>query len=314
MIRELVQLRRGHGLHGPDLLERLGPGLRNAAAIGPEESQGDARRKLATYLATVIDELPPDLRLSVQAALAMAPASEQRFLKDRMIWLGKQLDRDPRTAARRVESGFALLAEQIVASQDDSHRPPETEYAPDGWYVDLLRSTLLFHHDPVQLMEARRIVATRELDRVSVSFSVPRNRELPPGRQIQVETVYGGRLQQDPELSTPTYWSGQLLLPRKLAAGEVHEYQVQVVSWDRRFFQPYYVLSPYRRCDAFELRAKFDTSAPPQRIWKLDGVPYRLVDEGLQQGATLALDAVGEVVVTFSDLYQGLSYGVQWQP
>jgi hypothetical protein len=312
MIQELAQLRRGHGLHAQDLLERLGPGLRDASRIDGDDPPGAARLKLARCLAGMANGLPPDLKLAVLAAWAMPPASEQRFLKDRMIWLGRQLDRDPRTAARRVESGFALLAERLL-SERQAPSAPTTEYAPEGWYVGYLRSTLLLNADPVQLLETRRVVATRPgLERLEVSWSVPRATGLPDDTRVQVEVHYGGKLELDPHLSNATYWSGHLTLPRPLAEGEEHEYQVLVSSVSPRFFRPYYVVSPYRRCDRFELRAKFDPARTPQRIWKLDGVPYRLVDEELCLGEALRPDSVGEVQVRFSNLFQGLSYGLQW--
>jgi hypothetical protein len=314
-IKELVQLRRGHGLHGQDVFERIGPDLRRASGIGPSDARGEARQKLIGFLAEAVEALPSDLRISVQAALALAPASEERFLKDRMVWLGIQLDRDPRTAARRVEAGFVLLAEQICNRPAGQPVPRATEYAPEGWHVERLSSILLLHNDPVQLMETRRIISdVEDLDCLSVSWSVPRTEDVPDSARIRVQTIYGGELREDPELSTQTYWSGRLALPHRLAKGEAHDYQVQVTSVARSLLVPYYVLSPYRRVDGFELRARFPLDDLPKRVWKLDGIPYRLVDERLNRTPEVRLDTLGEVVVSFTRLRQGLSYGLQWEP
>ncbi len=315
MYRELVLLRRGLGLHAPDVLLRVGAQLRLSCGIGPVTEAGEARQRLIRHVATAVTELSPELRLAVQAAYGLPPASQSRFLRERMEWLGLRLERDPRTATRRVEAGLKLLAEILVAEgparEDDTSSP----YAPDGWYVESLCSTLLLAADPVQLLESRRIVATRNgLDRLAVSWSVPPS-ENPVDAQaeLQVDLLFGGELVRDDALSASTYWSGWLRLPRPLEVGESHEYQARVTGAHRWQLRSYYVLSPHRRCDEFELRAKFDPIVPPQRIWQLDGVPYRVVDGAQPPGQEVAPDAVGEVVSRFRNLHQGLSYGLRWQ-
>ena len=117
---------------------------------------------------------------------------------------------------------------------------------------------------------------------------------------------------KDGALSSPGYWSGWISLPRPLNAGERHEYQVQVTAPGRRL-RPYFVHSPLRRCDEFELRAKFDPLVPPQRLWQVDGVPSQLVAEGRPVGEELETDNAGEVVSRFRNLRQGLNYGLVWQ-
>lgn len=314
LMRELAQLRRGQGLHADDVVQRIGEALRSACGILPEEDSATVRRRLIGHVSMMVEGLPPDLRLAVQAAYALPPAAQHRFLKDRMAWLGERLDRDPRTAARRVQSGLALLAERIAEGVAD--RPlAESDYAPEGWYVDRLRATLRLTTDHVQLIEERVIVATRDdLGMVSVSWSVPKHADLPAEPRIEAELIYGGELDRCEELSTPTYWSGRIQLPKPLRVAEQHEYQVRVTGPERRYFRPYYVVSPYRRFDEFELRVKFDVEQLPKRVWRVNGMPYRLVDEALPRSTDVDVDSVGEVHLQFGNLRQGLSYGVQWIP
>jgi hypothetical protein len=313
--QELVQLRRGHGVHARDVIERVGPRLAELFGIRPGTPAGQARQLLVQGIGERVVALPPDLRMAVQAAFGLPPASQSRFLRERMEWLGRELGRDPRTAIRRVESGLALLAEQLaVRSAPEPVPPSESVFAPDGWYIDLLRAAVSLHVDPVRLLETRRIVATVDgLDRVRTSWSVPRVDRSVSTRTIGVAMMYGGELITDPQTTTATYWSGWIRLPRPLKAGEHHEYQVQVTSLPRPLLSRYYVLSPHRRCDEFELRAKFDPTATPERIWQLGGVPFRMIDEAIEFGVPLHVDAVGEVVVRFRNLRQGLSYGLQWR-
>lgn len=311
MLRELQQLRRGHGVHAPDVMQRVGPLLSRVCDLDAGEPAGVNRERLVGRISATVLELPADLRLAVQAALGLPPASQSRFLRERMTWLGAQLDRDPRTAMRRVESGLTLLAERLL-SHPERASSRDSRYAPEGWYVDLLRATFMMHVDPVQLLETRRITATHDgLEQLTVSWSIPVDVE--DGNEVAVEMLYGGELVRDGAASTAAYWSGAVRLPRPLKAGERHEYQVRVTSLPRRLLRPYYVLTPFRRFDEFELRAKFDPSEPPEQVWGLDGVPFQLVDENQPVGELLDPDAVGEVVSHFRNLRQGLSYGLRWR-
>jgi hypothetical protein len=312
MTQELQHLRRGHGIHAPDVMQRVGPSLARVSGFDTTATASANRERLIRRIEAAVLELPADLRLAVQAAFGLPPASQSRFLRERMAWLGEQLDRDPRTAMRRVESGLTLLAERLL-SHPERLALRDNVYAPEGWYVDLLRATFMMHVDPVQLLETRRITSTHDgLEQLTVSWSVPAGDPEYAGR-VGVEMLYGGELVRDEKASTAEYWSGVIRLPRPLAAGERHEYQVRVTSLPRALLRPYYVLTPYRRFDEFELRAKFDPDRPPELVWGLDGVPFQLVDESQPVGELLDPDPVGEVVSRFNNLRQGLSYGLRWR-
>jgi hypothetical protein len=207
---------------------------------------------------------------------------------------------------------LALLAERMLSGISSEVTRGDI-YAPDGWYVDSLRATLLMNVDPVQLLETRRVTSTQEsLERIAVSWSIPA--DVPAAlAELRVEMLYGGELNKDESASTATFWAGHVRLPHPLRIGEQHEFQVRVTSLPRRMFRPYYVLSPFRRCDEFMLRAKFDQSDTPAQIWTLDGVPFQLLDENQPVGEVLEPDRVGEVVSHFRHLRQGLSYGLRWR-
>jgi hypothetical protein len=311
LVRELQQLRRGHGLHAADIVQRIGPRLAEIVRLTPTMSAGERRQRLTERVRQTVLTLPEDLRIAVQAAFALEPASQSRFLRERMLWLGSQMGRDPRTAMRRVESGLTLLAERLLSldADSDGESGRSNQFAPDGWYVERLRSSLLMHVNPVELLETRMVTSTRAgLAQLTVSWSIPVD---VPDAEIQVEMLYGGELIRNDAVSTSSYWSGTVVLPQPLAIGERHEYQVRVVSLPRQYLRPYYVLTPFRRFDEFELRAKFDPAATPT-IWKLDGVPFQFIDESQPIGEVLVPDAVGEVSSLFRNLHQGFSYGLRW--
>lgn len=313
LVRELIGLRGGRGVHSPDLVRRIGPRLRAVCGIEPDQDEATTRRILIERLDLAAAELPGDLSLAARAALGLPPAPRQPFLRDRWAWLATRLERDVRTVARRADDAFALLAERLRA-EPRTQSARESPFAPDGWYVESLTSNVLIDRDPPQLIETRRIVAvTPGLREISVSFSAPRGQDATGEHKLSVSTLYGGELVEEAG-SMSSHFLGRLRLPRPLAAGEQHEYGLVFSAFPRRWLRPYYVLTPLRRCDHFLLRAKFDRVAAPAKIWQLNGVPARVVDEFAPTSDLLDLDAVGEIHVEFHALRQGLSYGIQWTP
>jgi hypothetical protein len=310
LVDELRQLRRGLGLHAADVLGRVGPILTRVCGLDSLPAPGERRERLSQRIGGLVSALPTELRLAVQAAFGLPPADQSRFLRKRMEWLGDQLDRDPRTALRRVEAGLTLLAEGMLQTAVQSG---DDVYAPGGWFVESFRATLMMHVDPVELIETRRVVSTIDgLDRITVAWSIP---AVHPGSRsgLRVDLLYGGELERDEKISTETFWSCTVKIPQPLRRGESHEFQVRVVSLPRSDFQPYFVVTPFRRCDEFVLRAKFDGSGGEPVVWALDGTPFQLVHENHPLGEQLSLDSVGEVEQRFQDLRTGLSYGLRWR-
>jgi hypothetical protein len=314
LVADLARLRRGHGLNTPDLPGLIAELVLLPTVCGLRAGMSDAARRdlLVGRLDAAIQRLPAEFQLALQAALALPPADQSRFLKDRLRWLGEQLQRDPRTALRRVDDGQRLLAERLLGTTG-AGEPDPNDYAPDGWFVNRLRSVVMLHVDPVQLLEQRLVTSTKEgLRALTVSWSVPD--EVPDaGPAPQVELLFGGDLRQDVEKSTPTYWTGSILLAEPLAPGQSHEYQLRVSALPPDRMRPYYVLTPFRRFDEFVLRAKFHPERRPEVVWRLDGVPFQTLDNKEPSDGVVSLDRSNEVEATFRNLKGGLSYGLQWR-
>ena len=309
LVAELTRLRQGRGVAAPDLRGRLGADLSALLGVLADDDPAVTRQKLLAVLEPAVQRLPPDLGLCVQAALALPPAPAERFLRPRLEWAGRMIARDRRTVLRRVDEGLRLLAAELAGPARPSRG---NRYVPDGWRVEHFDATRWMDRDPPMLTEHRRIAATRDgLDRIMIGFSAPVSRPgHPPVAGVQL--VDGGRFVPDEELSTASYLTGRLELPRPLAAGQRHEYELLVTGPPLAEMRPYYVFTPLWPCDRFRLVALFDPAAPPARIWCVDGVPTRPLDDFAADDVGLALDGDGRLEVAFDHLQVGLSYGIQW--
>ena len=79
----------------------------------------------------------------------------------------------------------------------------------------------------------------------------------------------------------------------------------------RALMPPYYVLTPLQPCEQFSVRVRFGADVPA-RIWRVDGIPPRAIDDFEPPDGLLTADRLGEVSLEFSRLHQGLSYGMRW--
>ncbi|EOD64425.1 hypothetical protein H480_31796 [Amycolatopsis vancoresmycina DSM 44592] len=305
-VRELNELRRGRGLDAADLHLRIGPCLRAACAITEADQPAAARHKLVLRLTELCGRLPADLRLAALAALGLHEEAAGEFLDRRISWLATVLDRDPRTARRRIDLAFRRLDELLGAPASRGDRHPLA-----GWYVESMKAMLRLDHDPPSLQEERRIVAeTDELDELILPFSVPAGPGSGPGPGITADALFGGEVVETRPVSA-SHAQFVLRLPSPLRLGQRHEYGIRFTP-QRTELRPYYVMTPLRRCEEFTVRVRFDRAAPPSRVWRLNGVPGRVVDDGVDSGDALTVNRVGEVGLEFHDLHQGLSYGLQW--
>ena len=305
-VRELNELRRGRGLDATDLHQRIGPSLRAACAIAESDAPAVARRKLVLRLTELCGELPADLRLAALAAFGLHEEAAGEFLDRRISWLAGALDRDPRTARRRIDMAFRLLDELL----GDPARVRNGAASPYGWYVESVRAMLRLDHDPPDLQEERRIVAeVDELDELVLALSVP----AVPGvaaPDIGADVLFGGEIVETRQVSA-SHAEFVVRLPSPLRLGQRHEYGIRF-SPSRSTIRSYYALTPFRRCEKFSARVRFDRDRLPARVWRLNGVPARVVDDGVDSGDPLTVNRVGEVGLEFHELHQGLSYGLQW--
>ncbi|WP_214404714.1 hypothetical protein [Pseudonocardia lacus] len=311
LAHELTELRRGRGIDATDAHRRVGPQLRRLCGIDDEDQPTVVRRKLVLLLGSVLDRLPADLRLAAASALGLHEEATGQFLDRRVAWLAERLDRDARTARRRIDQAFAALA-QHLAERPAAARSDLLKSAP-GWYVQELRALLRLDVDPPQLFEERRVVSTvEELDELELAFSAPRRADVAGTGAIEVAVLYGGEIVERSDVSS-SHTRFVLRLPGPLRVGQPHEYAVTVTSHALSDMRTYYVLTPLRATERFVLRVRFDRAVPPSRIWRVEAVPARVVDDAEPPEELLALDATGEVRLEFAHLEQGLSYGVQWQ-
>lgn len=285
-----------------DVAERIGPGLRVACGVNPDDSPAIVRRKVGDRLHELCGRLPTDLRVSVLAALALHPDADHQFMQDRMGWAAKRINRDhPRAAVRRMKVGFRIIAEQLDDLVDD----PSIN---QGWHTSSLRALLRMDLDPPQLLEERTIVASSDgLEEVELRFSAHGTGDTSP---ITASVMYGGEITGSDSV-VPSHRMFALRLPTPLRSGEQHEYGVRFTGHRRAEMPPFYVLTPLQPCAKFSLRIRFGDQVPKQ-IWRVDGIPAMSVNEYAPDDALVSADRLGEVAQEFSRLHQGLSYGLRW--
>jgi hypothetical protein len=299
---ELLEIPRGRGMLANDVADRIGPGLRVACGVTPDDSPALVRRKVGERLSELCGRLPTDLRISVLAALALHPDADHQFMQDRMGWAARRINRDhPRAAVRRMKVGFRIIAEQLDELVDD---PTINQ----GWHTVSLRALLRMDVDPPQLLEERTITATADgLEEVELRFSAHGKSGDNP---ITAAVMYGGEITGS-EGVVPSHRKFALRLPAPLRAGEQHEYGVRFTAHPRAVTPPFYVLTPLQPCAKFSLRVRFGAEVP-KLVWRVDGIPSRAIDDYAPDDALVSADRFGEVALEFSRLHQGLSYGVRW--
>lgn len=305
---ELKTLRKGRGLQTPRLTDQVGPALRALCGIAETETSASAREKLTKRLGILAGGLPDDLRLVVTTVLALHSDSQRQFLQDRVQSLAELQQRDVRTIRRRMDEGFALLAEIATAPAGQDQRASAL-----GWYVDRFEATLRMDKPVPECFERRRIVAEREgLDVIQATITLPKvDQDGDDDHDLFAELYYGAVL-LGKQRKAETRFAFDLGLPRALSIGEKHEYGIIMRVPDHQSMRSHYVFVPDRRCDEFELRVRFDPKRPPSKIWRVNEVFHREVDEVKPTEPLIELDHTGEINLSFDVLLPGHGYGVQW--
>lgn len=307
---ELKTLRKGRGLQAPRLADQVGPMLRQMCGIGENESASSIREKLTRSLRILANSLPEDLRLVVTTALALQPDTQQQFLRERVQSLAEAQRRDVRTIRRRMDEGFALLAE--IAARAPAEQP---RGAVLGWYTERWEAILRLDKDSPEFFERRVIVAEQDgLEILQQSTTVPRNGPMTDDLELYCEPLFGttvvGR-QRKPG----NRFAFDLVLPSPLAFGEKHEYGLIWRIPDRQPMRTYYVVFPDRRCDELDLRIRFGVDRAPEQVWRVEEVFHRELDEPPDESPEATLlptDRVGEVHLNFRNLLPGHGYGARW--
>ena len=309
---ELGALRKGRGVHERNLQARMGEQLHRLFGIAASDDDTTIRIRIGERVHELLADAPPDLATAVLAALGLHPECRLRFLAERTDWLAAELGCEARTARRRIDDGFALLVEAAGPRRRLSSRG---EGDGDGWTVRSFRATLRLDGPGPELIDERQIVAVRDgLREIPVSMSLPPAPDTTVlERDLVAEVLYGGHIRAKDRVSAShfRYW---LELPSTLQAGQKHEYSVAFRIPPGQPMSPHYAFLPLWPCEYFHLRVRFGQSRQPAAVWRLDGVPPRLVDEQPARGDLLELDRLGEVELEFRPLRTGLGYGIGWTP
>lgn len=312
LVDELVRLRRGWGLQSSDLRHRVGPVLARLCGIGAADNDRLVHDKVRSWLGERIAELPSELARAAVMAFGLDREHQYRHLTARVDYLAMEQSCAPRTVRRRMDHADRLIAQAALSRWEDAEDvDPET-----GWHLRSFRSVLRLDTAEPRLHETRVVVADRpNLDRVVVRLSVP-----PPSggvderRDIVAEVEYGAQVIDVQKALKARHFRWDLRLTRRLQIGDAHEFQVSYRLPPDHPPRPHYALLPLVQCDRFDLRVRFRADRRPVAVWRLDGVPPRVLDDEMPGEHLLDLDGSGEVRLGFTNLKQGRGYGVAWRP
>lgn len=299
-----------------DLCERVGPTLRALAGIDPAESQEETRRRLLAFLNELARNLPEDLRLAFSACLALDENVRHRFLDERIRWLAARLQRDARTARRRVDEAISFAEASAGAQALEAN-----DYMPARWYLARVRTLLRLDGEQPTAIEERTVVANVSgLTEFVISAGIPRPASADPRhgslsdahkQRLELSVIHGGSLSRR-EQPAASYFRYFIQFPRPLARGESHEVAVAVTIPGGQAFNPRYTHQPLHRCDEFDLRIRFGSRNLPARVWNIVGLPRGMVDDFADPDALVRPDAAGDIHLRYQYLRTGLAYGTRW--
>jgi hypothetical protein len=153
---ELRRLTWGPGVRSALIDTRLGPHLRAAWDIAPDASPLTISAVASQHLRALSARLPGNLPTAALTAFGLHPDVQDHSLERRTLWLASRLDRDPRTARRRIDTAIDLLARDITEA------PIADVVVPYRLLGDLLRVA------PPQLVDhARRVLGQSAINHAS---------------------------------------------------------------------------------------------------------------------------------------------------
>jgi hypothetical protein len=319
LLHELKTLRKGRGVNTAHLPDQIGPLLRELAAVDNHDPTGIIRQKVTGTLDRLAESLPSDLALAARAALSLHPEAQQPFLAERVQWLADQLERDVRTARRRVDLGLTALAERALMPTPaegtvPAPRAPLTREPDDDlWHIQEFRAVLRLDQPTPEAIEQRVVVANEDgLDRLDALITIPRDRDVRTGsHDLLMEVLYGATIVSRERVTGSRFRYG-LRLPRPLHAGEAHEYALLFRLPPNQPMRTHYVYTTHRRCDAFDLRIRFDPEDLPDQIWRVNQGYLGDLDDDTAPREVVEVDRTGELHLVFHRLRLGFGYGAQW--
>jgi hypothetical protein len=216
----------------------------------------------------------------------------------------------PRTARRLVDRALHAM----VTEADGFGSGTLEESAGPGWRIISLAALFRLDADTPELYEMRRIVATRDIDEVTVRLGLP---QTPPGQvrgELVVDTLFGARVARVERQPERNHYRVVLALPRTIPMDREHEFWLRVVLPKGQPTWPHYAIVPLNPCETGIVRVRFHPDRPPAEVRLLDEVPYLDLNDENAGSQPLELDANGDVVRRFSRLREGYGYGVAWTP
>jgi hypothetical protein len=312
LIGELKTLRKGRGLFVSQIGDRVGDTLRTVCAVTDEDGPAEIRQKVGDRLENLARNLPADLRVAVMAAFAIAPDARLPLYQDRVSLAAAKLNRDPRTARRRIDDGIQHIAQLAAAlSPIESPRP----MASTEWHTAQLRVDLALDRERPEVLDCRTIVADRddlrELD-LAMTVSIPGTHgPAPHPRTLGVDLFHGGTLVARGMESSDRF-AFSLVLPRPLARGETHDFAMHVRLPADAPLRPYFACVLKHPCALLDLRVRFDRARLPARVWLLRDAFQRDVNDAVPPREPVRVDEAGEIRARFGDLNPGMAYGARW--
>ncbi|MEU5845311.1 hypothetical protein [Saccharopolyspora shandongensis] len=299
---ELKQLRRNRGLCLARAGE-IGDALRTACGVTSDDTPARTVQKVIEAISQQAQWLGREQRQAALTALGLS-GPESRFLQDRQAWVAQAIDRDIRTARRRIDEGCAELALLLAEGG-------ETATTPTGsWHTERMRVLLALDQPSPEAFVFRRVVACNEsLDELDLATPLTASDQLAihHADEVQVDVFAGGTLLRTRNGSSKL--TGLALRPPEpLRRGQKHEIALRVRAAK---VLPYYVCVPKSACAEFTLTVRFGTQ-PPRTVGLLEKVLRN--DLRSATGTPLETDAAGEVHVRFRNLQPEFAYGIRWEP
>ncbi|MFE7853860.1 helix-turn-helix domain-containing protein [Streptomyces sp. NPDC057403] len=263
---------------------------------------------------TVSDAMRGKAFPSRQVALAVVSACGGDRERWAVFWseVRRALDQD--SAAGRVQVTPPSWNPAPLPGGDGPVCPPCcTRTDPHGYYVAWVDTHLCLDGESPEAVERRVIVSTcGRLSRIPVEFSVPRytdDAHTPHGLHVSAES--GGTLCRS-EHPYESVFRQELLLPAPVPVGQRHSYVLRLRIPPAQPMAPHFVHVPLLRSDAFRLRVRFRRNRPPERVWRLDGVPTAVLYQRHPGAVEVPVSSAGAVTAEFSGLRTGYGYGVSW--
>jgi hypothetical protein len=303
---DLQRLRRGRGVHSPDVLSRLGVTLQSVVFGDIDPSPATAQATLARTLIEASQRLAPDLERIFLVAVGITRLEQDLGL--RLAELSKETELSVRTLYRRLseaEKGVAAQLERLTLDNLD-----DNPFAVRGWYVERLESDAYLAGQRPVFVGDREIRATHDgLRIICESFSIPRYST----SEGDPEPLVTGQAGCDAVTLTrysPSTWLIRVELDRTLNTGDVHRVALAITMPSRAAVLPFNVTVPVRRIKSFVARVHYEPGQL-RDAWAIDGVPPISMDERGRTAMKLAIDASLER--RWSVVRRGLAYGIGWE-